>query len=109
MKALAAVSQGLPSAPLPDPSIQIESNKESVRPEGAIWIGLHFPQLVLDSFDPPEGIPAVIIEEQKNGPVVYAIDWGPEFSNRLQHHFVKRTCWQLREEALRRCSSRDIE
>jgi hypothetical protein len=44
-----------------------------------------------------------------DGPVVYAIDWGPAYSKRLQRHFAGRTCWQLNGEALRRCSSRDIE
>lgn len=40
-----------------------------------------------------------------DGPVVYAIDWGPEFTQRLRVQFRERTCWQLDEESLRPCRS----
>lgn len=37
------------------------------------------------------------------GPVVYAIDWGPAFNQKLREHFRGRVCWELEGEILRRC------
>lgn len=38
-----------------------------------------------------------------DGPVVYAIDWGPDFNQRLRAQFRERTCWELNGEILKPC------
>ncbi len=38
-----------------------------------------------------------------NGPVLYAIDWGDNFTRQLRAHYAGRECWQLRGADLRRC------
>jgi hypothetical protein len=38
-----------------------------------------------------------------DGPVVYAIDWGPGLTTLLRQQFANRACWELRGESLRRC------
>jgi hypothetical protein len=38
-----------------------------------------------------------------DGPVVYAIDWGPEFSRQVRAHFAERSCWELDSKALQPC------
>jgi 4-amino-4-deoxy-L-arabinose transferase-like glycosyltransferase len=37
------------------------------------------------------------------GPVLYAIDWGPDFNHKLQRYFRERHCWELVGEQLRPC------
>jgi hypothetical protein len=39
-----------------------------------------------------------------DGPVVYAIDWGPSYSRQLRAYFAERECWELAGESLRPCS-----
>jgi 4-amino-4-deoxy-L-arabinose transferase-like glycosyltransferase len=38
-----------------------------------------------------------------DGPVVYAIDWGPALTQQVREQFKERTCWELEGEILRRC------
>ncbi|MEW5958188.1 MAG: hypothetical protein AB1801_10720, partial [Chloroflexota bacterium] len=38
-----------------------------------------------------------------DGPVVYAIDWGPAFNQRVRAQFKARQCWELAGETLRKC------
>ena len=38
-----------------------------------------------------------------DGPVVYAIDWGPALTQQVRKQFKERTCWELEGEILRRC------
>ncbi len=38
-----------------------------------------------------------------DGPILYAIDWGPEFNQQLRREFAERTCWELEQEQLRPC------
>jgi 4-amino-4-deoxy-L-arabinose transferase-like glycosyltransferase len=38
-----------------------------------------------------------------DGPVVYAIDWGPALTQQVREQFKERTCWELEREILRRC------
>ncbi len=38
-----------------------------------------------------------------DGPVVYAIDWGPEANRRLQVQFADRQCWELDDSGLTPC------
>ena len=38
-----------------------------------------------------------------DGPVVYAIDWGLAFNQRLRTQFKGRSCWELEENKLRPC------
>jgi hypothetical protein len=42
-----------------------------------------------------------------DGPIVYAIDWGPEFSRQIRTYFAGRSCWELRGERLERCLPED--
>ena len=38
-----------------------------------------------------------------DGPVVYAIDWGPNLTQQVRQQFAERACWEFRGETLRRC------
>lgn len=38
-----------------------------------------------------------------DGPIVYAIDWGPNFNRQLKAQFRDRVCWELAGEILRPC------
>ncbi len=38
-----------------------------------------------------------------DGPVVYAMDWGPIFNRGVQTQFKERTCWELEGKILRPC------
>jgi 4-amino-4-deoxy-L-arabinose transferase-like glycosyltransferase len=38
-----------------------------------------------------------------DGPVVYAIDWGPEFNQRVRAQFKERVCWELAGKTLKKC------
>jgi 4-amino-4-deoxy-L-arabinose transferase-like glycosyltransferase len=38
-----------------------------------------------------------------DGNVVYAIDWGPAFTQKLRAQFEERTCWELIDERLQPC------
>lgn len=38
-----------------------------------------------------------------DGPIVYAIDWGPGWSQRLRAQFPNRRCWQLTSQQLLPC------
>ncbi len=39
------------------------------------------------------------------GPVVYAIDWGPEYTRQVRQLFPNRQCWELSEENLQPCAA----
>jgi 4-amino-4-deoxy-L-arabinose transferase-like glycosyltransferase len=38
-----------------------------------------------------------------DGPVIYAIDWGPGYTPQVRAHFAGRRCWELAGESLRPC------
>jgi hypothetical protein len=38
-----------------------------------------------------------------DGPIVYAIDWGPGLTGQVRAHFPDRECWELRQDALQPC------
>jgi len=59
-------------APASLSAIDNESRPGNQHRPGVIWLCLHFPQLVLDTFEQSQGIPLVIIEQQRNGHFVHS-------------------------------------
>ena len=43
-----------------------------------------------------------------DGPVVYAIDWGPALNQRVRAQFRARPCWELEGNILSRCEPYDL-
>jgi len=40
-----------------------------------------------------------------DGPVVYAIDWGPDYNKKVRSQFRERTCWELEDDQLNKCET----
>lgn len=67
--------------------------------------GLPAPALILVKMEKWQdfAVPFVANSPTLDGPVVYAIDWGPVLTQRLREQFKDRVCWELNGEILRRC------
>ncbi len=48
-------------------------------------------------------VPFVVNSPTLDGPVVYAIDWGPQVTRQVRLQFAERTCWELQGQNLSAC------